>query len=948
MSVEAELADGTVLEFPDGTSREVVQRTVKSRMAGAAIGAGSPIPAGVTPPALPDGRPATSGSGTNADPFVMPETVVRAQAKEPTKTKDVALNAASKGIADIPDALLNTPTNVLNLGKAAYGTAATAAGHPDLAPAVTPTPDYVRKFLEKVGAIRDITPETTVQKAIDVLVRSGTAGTMSPASSFRNLLRNFGLGATAGGAAEATEKVTGKPEAGVIAGLLAPAGVAKAAPLAGKAADFAREMTSPDYRAGKKLYDSLTDKERSRERMNDPDLVPGSEQTLAQRTRDPGAAALELWARQQPQGKGEFEKRGSEQAAARDAELRRVAPGEQGADAVQRRAQSIMERITGAVRARTSRAQATAVRAREDAELAKRDIEAWEQNGTAVGAPAKTEVAGTIVREAIEREVAALKGAREAATAPLREQAYAEAASPDVSPILQQVDSWLKVEQSPTQRQLLAKVAQMVRPETQEVTRELTSEQVRDALRRGTDPRSLSAQTETTEVPKTLEQLDSARRAINTLKTGQGGDAAERLSDHYLTQLTGRGGLLDAQMTAASPTYGKYLEKYRELSRPLDPYAPDTLSGKVLARDQFGGRYLTPDAEVMGRYFRAGNQGVSGSQEFLTAIRGNPEAMQAMRGYVADQILTRGGGVLDAVQLRTFMRQNDNALRTLGIRDDIDTVAKAGQFVQEAAEQRAVQARLAERAAKDTETRGIDTIERAEKTALGRFLKQDADRAVANMMNTSDREQKLRQLVRFTRGDPEAQAGLRAALKDFIFDRRTAGYDYLEQPRESFAKQMSAWQTYRPILERTGAFERSHLSAIDRVFEDIDRAHYALSAGKTPGMSPTHQFKSMADYIYRRAVGHAATIVGGTAGGMHGGLAEGLLVGGAIEAYANGIATMTTERIIQAALDPKFARVLIDKYNPERAARTAPALADISVSVANGLASQQKRDGEEK
>jgi len=193
---------------------------------------------------------------------------------------------------------------------------------------------------------------------------------------------------------------------------------------------------------------------------------------------------------------------------------------------------------------------------------------------------------------------------------------------------------------------------------------------------------------------------------------------------------------MEAQMTEANPTYGRYLDEFRRLSRPLDPYARDTLTGKVLERDQFGGRYLTPNAEVMGRYFRAGNQGVAGAQEFLTAIRGDAEAMQAMRMYIADQISMRGRQGVGASQLQTFIRQHENALRTLGLLDDLKTVEKAGQFVTEAAEARALQAKAAEQQAKTVETTGVDTLARAQKTALGRFLKQDPDKAISNMISS--------------------------------------------------------------------------------------------------------------------------------------------------------------------------------------------------------------------
>jgi hypothetical protein len=71
----------------------------------------------------------------------------------------------NKGIAGTVDAVLNVPNEVMNLGKAAFGTAATAADRPDLAPDVTPNPDLARRGMEKAGLItKDADAETTGQK----------------------------------------------------------------------------------------------------------------------------------------------------------------------------------------------------------------------------------------------------------------------------------------------------------------------------------------------------------------------------------------------------------------------------------------------------------------------------------------------------------------------------------------------------------------------------------------------------------------------------------------------------------------------------------------------------------------------------------------------------------------------------------------------------------------
>jgi hypothetical protein len=91
VTIEAELADGRVLEFPDGTDQAVIQATVK-RVLG------------------------QSSAPTAGD---------RGQA---------ALGGVNRGIAGIAGLPVDTAENLINLGIAGVGTAATALGRPDLAP----------------------------------------------------------------------------------------------------------------------------------------------------------------------------------------------------------------------------------------------------------------------------------------------------------------------------------------------------------------------------------------------------------------------------------------------------------------------------------------------------------------------------------------------------------------------------------------------------------------------------------------------------------------------------------------------------------------------------------------------------------------------------------------------------------------------------------------------
>jgi hypothetical protein len=178
MAVIAELADGRRLEFPDGTDPAVVQRTVKSMLA----------------PAKP----------------------------EPADTA-VAINAGNKGIAGVPDALLNTPNKLMNLGRAAFGTAATAMGRTDLAPELTPDPNYASRGMKALGFIRDAAePVNARQRIIDTMAQGATSAALNPAASGRQVLQNVVTGTVGGGAGQATTEATGSEALGQSVGLLTP------------------------------------------------------------------------------------------------------------------------------------------------------------------------------------------------------------------------------------------------------------------------------------------------------------------------------------------------------------------------------------------------------------------------------------------------------------------------------------------------------------------------------------------------------------------------------------------------------------------------------------------------------------------------------------------------------------------------------------------------------
>jgi hypothetical protein len=176
VSVYAELADGRRLEFPDGTDPAVMQATVK-KVLGAV-------------------QPADSA---------------------------VAVNAANKGLAGIPDALLNTPTNVINLGKAAFGTGAAALGRPDLAPEPSAPPNYASKAMRAMGMTSEANePTNAKQRIIDMMMQGGMGMLVNPAKSAGGLIKNVVAGEAGGAAGGATKELTGSDALATTAALLTP------------------------------------------------------------------------------------------------------------------------------------------------------------------------------------------------------------------------------------------------------------------------------------------------------------------------------------------------------------------------------------------------------------------------------------------------------------------------------------------------------------------------------------------------------------------------------------------------------------------------------------------------------------------------------------------------------------------------------------------------------
>ena len=146
-------------------------------------------------------------------------------ARKAPRTLDVATSAPYEALAGIPDTLYGAPQNLYNLGAAAFGTAATAMGRPDLAPEVSEPPTPVRNFLAQQGYIKDLNGMTPSQQALSSTLQAATGGLLSPANSLKQAAVNATRAGIGGLVGDVTAQTTGSPTLGIAAGMAAPAGI---------------------------------------------------------------------------------------------------------------------------------------------------------------------------------------------------------------------------------------------------------------------------------------------------------------------------------------------------------------------------------------------------------------------------------------------------------------------------------------------------------------------------------------------------------------------------------------------------------------------------------------------------------------------------------------------------------------------------------------------------
>ena len=132
---------------------------------------------------------------------------------------------------------------------------------------------------------------------------------------------------------------------------------------------------------------------------------------------------------------------------------------------------------------------------------------------------------------------------------------------------------------------------------------------------------------------------------------------------------------LDRTLSAV-PEYEAARSGFEAASRNLDPFAPGSAPGRIVAQDQESGRFSMPPEKVPGAIAK----GPSAARDFASVA--SPEARRQFEGQLTTRLLDDATdattGAVDAGKLRTALREHGDLLDQMpAVRDRISGIAAA-------------------------------------------------------------------------------------------------------------------------------------------------------------------------------------------------------------------------------------------------------------------------------
>lgn len=333
---------------------------------------------------------------------------------------------------------------------------------------------------------------------------------------------------------------------------------------------------------------------------------------------------------------------------------------------------------------------------------------------------------------------------------------------------------------------------------------------------------------------------------------------------------------------------------------------------KALKTQGDRGNYRMPDSAVPGTFFHQGPVGYDVAQAYHAAVRGDPPALATFHDAAAESLWRAAAtkdGTIDPKKLAQWQARYQDAIRALpgDLKTKFSDAAVASQAVADAAALR---------------KQALDTYQQG---AIGKLLKvsepEDVTRTIGSIFGQKNSVGEMKRLATEASRDPDAKAGLRKAVADYMIGRfisnteaATSGANLVKADHfQTFVRQNM------PALRQV--FSPEEIVSMNAVAADLHRANRSIVSTKIPGGSNTPQdilpeLKKMHAEPHESLLGKLwkAVAVGGEAG------PAGAILGGAGAVAQHTISKMgaagltkVEELVREALLNPELAATLMRK-----------------------------------
>jgi hypothetical protein len=213
--------------------------------------------------------------------------------------------------------------------------------------------------------------------------------------------------------------------------------------------------------------------------------------------------------------------------------------------------------------------------------------------------------------------------------------------------------------------------------------------------------------------------------------------------------------------------------------------------GDILKPGRSG--YRVEDAQVSSKFFKPGASGKQAAMDFNAAIGENPKAKQAIEDAVKQDLLSKfSGEEITEGGLRRWLNRNKQALDELNLTNKFNNVKKAREQLTDA----------------------LSFQKEFQKSEAAKVLGSDPDIAIKSALGAKNTGRAAVNLMQATKGNKEAQAGLRNALEDYILSQSTNLETGMITKIDTLDK---LTKKYRPALNVFYNNDREALKAWDTV-----------------------------------------------------------------------------------------------------------------------------------